>query len=99
MIRLMAAAQQWSTPDMVSQLAHVLVRTPTTVGKFVEDGRWRQPDLDALLIEHEEFVKLLTSLGCQVHVAAPLDGLVDSVYMHDPMIMTPHGAILQSRPQ
>jgi N-dimethylarginine dimethylaminohydrolase len=29
-----------------------------------------------------------------VHVAAPLDGLVDAVYMHDPMIMTPHGAIL-----
>ena len=90
----MTTLQHWSTPDMVSQLAHVLVRTPTTVGKFVEDGHWRQPDLAALLTEHEAFVQLLASLGCQVHTAAPLDGLVDSVYMHDPMIMTPHGAIL-----
>lgn len=79
---------------MVSQLAQVLVRTPTTTGNFVEAGHWRQPDLAALLTEHEAFTQLLTSLGCHVHVAAPLNGLVDSVYMHDPMIMTPHGAIL-----
>lgn len=79
---------------MVSQLTHVLVRTPTTIGKFVEDGQWRQPELSALITEHEAFCKLLTSLGCTVHLAAPIDGLVDSVYMHDPMIMTPHGAIL-----
>jgi N-dimethylarginine dimethylaminohydrolase len=37
---------------------------------------------------------LLESLGCQVDVASPVEGLVDAVYMHDPMIMTPHGAIL-----
>ena len=85
---------QWGTPDMVSPLSRVLVRTPTTVGKFVEDGHWRMPDTEALLREHDEFVALLTSLGCEVDVAAPIDGLVDSVYMHDPMIMTPHGAIL-----
>jgi len=52
------------------------------------------PDLEALLREHDEFVGLLESLGCEVEVAAPIDGLVDAVYMHDPMIMTPHGAIL-----
>lgn len=86
--------QVWGTPDMVSQLDHVLVRTPTTIGNFVTDGDWRQPDTDALLAEHTSFVRLLRSLGCKVHVASPIDGLVDAVYMHDPMIMTPHGAIL-----
>ena len=85
---------KWGTPDMVSPLARVLVRTPTTIGKFVEDGHWRMPDTEALLREHDEFVALLTSLGCEVDIAAPIDGLVDAVYMHDPMIMTPHGAIL-----
>lgn len=79
---------------MVSPLARVLVRTPTTIGKFVEDGHWRMPDKVALLSEHEHFVALLTSLGCHVDVAEPIEGLVDAVYMHDPMIMTPHGAIL-----
>ena len=79
---------------MVSPLARVLVRTPTTVGKFVEEGLWRQPDSVALLKEHQSFVELLQSLGAVVDVAESIDGLVDSVYMHDPMIMTPHGAIL-----
>lgn len=84
----------WGTPDMVSPLARVLVRTPTTTGKFVEDGHWRMPDTNALVAEHERFTRLLESLGCQVDIAPPVEGLVDAVYMHDPMIMTPHGAIL-----
>jgi N-dimethylarginine dimethylaminohydrolase len=85
---------QWGTPDMVSQLSRVLVRTPTTKGKFVEEGYWRMPDTTALVAEHESFTALLEQLGCQVDIAPAVDGLVDSVYMHDPMIMTPHGAIL-----
>ena len=85
---------QWGTPDMVSQLSRVLVRTPTTKGKFVEEGYWRMPDTTALVTEHESFTALLEQLGCQVDIAPAVDGLVDSVYMHDPMIMTPHGAIL-----
>lgn len=84
----------WGTPDMVSKLEHVLVRTPTTVGNFVADAQWREPDRDALVREHNEFVQLLEELGCIVHIASAVDGLVDAVYMHDPMIMTPHGAIL-----
>jgi dimethylargininase len=77
-----------------TKLEHVLVRTPTTVGNFVEDAQWREPDRDALVPEHCEFVDLLSKLGCTVHTAQAVDGLVDAVYMHDPMIMTPHGAIL-----
>ena len=79
---------------MVSPLARVLVRTPTTVGKFVEEGFWRMPDTDQLIEEHQSFTELLQSLGTVVDVAESVDGLVDSVYMHDPMIMTPYGAIL-----
>ena len=84
----------WGTSDMVSNLERVLVRTPTTVGEFVEQGAWRMPDTVALLQEHKSFVQLLENLGCHVDVAESIDGLVDSVYMHDPMIMTAHGAIL-----
>ena len=84
----------WGTPDMVSKLEHVLVRTPTIVGNFVADAQWREPNRDALVPEHCEFVDLLNELGCTVHTAPAVDGLVDAVYMHDPMIMTPHGAIL-----
>jgi len=90
----MTTSTSWGTPDMVSQLSRLLVRTPTTVGKFVEEGFWRMPDTSELLKEHEQFINLLESLGCQVDVAPSVEGLVDAVYMHDPMIMTPHGAIL-----
>jgi N-dimethylarginine dimethylaminohydrolase len=79
---------------MVSPLRDVLMRTPTTTGRFVEDGGWREPDRAALLDEHRRFVDLLRRLGSTVHVADPVDGLVDAVYMHDPLIMTPHGAIV-----
>jgi N-dimethylarginine dimethylaminohydrolase len=79
---------------MVSPLREVLMRTPTTTGRFVEDGGWREPDRAALLDEHRRFVDLLRRLGSTVHVADPVDGLVDAVYMHDPLIMTPHGAIV-----
>jgi len=79
----------WGTPDMVSKLEHVLVRTPTTIGNFVADAQWREPDRNSLVREHNEFVQLLEKLGCKVHIAEAVDGLVDAVYMHDPMIMTP----------
>ena len=84
----------WGTPDMYSNLKKVLLRTPTTTGNFVTDGAWREPDKDALIKEHQDLANLLTNLGSEVLIAPAIDGLVDSVYMHDPMIMTPHGAIL-----
>ena len=84
----------WGTGDMYSKLEHVLVRTPTINGEFVIAGAWREPDKELLIKEHQEFSELLASLGATVTVAPAIDGLVDAVYMHDPMIMTPHGAIL-----
>lgn len=79
---------------MYSNLKKVLLRTPTTVGNFVTDGAWREPDKTALLKEHQDLADLLKTFGAEVIVAPSIDGLVDSVYMHDPMIMSPHGAIL-----
>ena len=84
----------WGTPDMVSPLKKVFVRTPTTVGEFVADGHWRQPDLDLLPLQHAEFVDLLRGFGAEVLVGDSIDGLVDAVYTHDPAVMTPYGSIL-----
>ena len=79
---------------MVSPLRKVLVRTPTTVGEFVADGGWREPDRALLLSQHVEFVEMLQRIGAEVFVTEPSDGLVDAVYTHDPCVMTPFGAIL-----
>ncbi len=58
----------WGTPDMVSPLRKVLVRTPTTVGDFVGTAQWREPDRELLLTQHREFVSLLESTGAEVFV-------------------------------
>jgi N-dimethylarginine dimethylaminohydrolase len=91
---LLSRPDHWGTSDMYSPLRTVMVRTPTTVGEFVADGHWREPDRDLLLTQHAEFADLLRSLGATVEVAAPAEGLVDAVYSHDPMTMTPFGALL-----
>jgi N-dimethylarginine dimethylaminohydrolase len=78
--------------SMIAPLRRVLVRTPATSGDWDAAG-WRVPDPDALLAQHDAFVELLESLGAQVEVAPAVDGLVDAVYMHDPVIVTGRGAI------
>ena len=90
----MSELQGWGTPDMVSPLKKVFVRTPTTVGEFVADGHWREPDRELLQTQHAEFVELLGSTGAEVLIADPVEGLVDAVYTHDPAVMTPFGSIL-----
>jgi N-dimethylarginine dimethylaminohydrolase len=89
----LAPDRQWGVGSTVAPLRRVFVRTPATTGDFAA-AQWRQPDAAALLREHRGFIRLLESLGCQVDVGEPRDGLVDAVYTHDPVIMTPHGAIL-----
>lgn len=79
---------------MVSPLRKVFVRRPTTVGRFVEDAQWREPDRDLMVAQHAEFVELLRSTGSEVFVGDAIDGLVDAVYTHDPAVMTPFGAVM-----
>jgi len=87
-------AREFGTSDMYSPLRAVFVRRPTTVGEFVRDGHWRQPDPELLTAQHEQFVELLRALGADVEVGAPADGLVDAVYPQDPVTMTPYGAVI-----
>ena len=56
---------------------------------------WGTSDMVSQL--DDVLVRTPTTLGelcCHVNISESIDGLVDAVYMHDPMIMTPHDAIL-----
>jgi len=68
------------------------VRKPALHGDFA-GAAWREPDPAALARQHQAFVELLDRLGPSVEVADALDGQVDSVYMHDPVLVTGRGAI------
>ena len=78
--------------SMVAPLRRVLVRRPATSGDWAGAG-WRTPDPDLLARQHEDFCELLASLGPEVEIAEALDGQVDAVYAHDPMVMTARGGI------
>src|SRR4051794_39518621 len=88
----MTASAASGSTSMVAPLRRVLLRRPATSGDWAGAG-WRTPDTTALERQHAAFVDLLSGLGVEVEVAAALDGLVDSVYMHDPLIMSGQGGI------
>jgi N-dimethylarginine dimethylaminohydrolase len=96
----MSDAPRYGVQSMVDPLRRVLIRRPVTHGDFAA-ADWREPDPARLTAEHEAFGELLAHLGCEVVVAAPLEGLVDSVYVCDPVWVCGQGAIvLQSaKPQ
>jgi len=87
-----AAAATYGVTSMIAPLRRVLVRRPVTFGDWAGAG-WRTPDPDLLARQHEDFCELLADLGPQVEVADALDGQVDAVYVHDPMVMTGRGGI------
>ena len=84
--------QSYGVTSMTAPLRRVLVRKPALHGDFA-GAAWREPDPPALARQHEAFVELLDRLGPSVEIAEALDGQVDSVYMHDPVLVTGRGAI------
>jgi N-dimethylarginine dimethylaminohydrolase len=83
----------YGVTSMVAPLRRVLVRRPSLDGDWHGAG-WRTPDAGLLDRQHEQFCELLAGLGPQVEVADRLDGQVDSVYMHDPLLVTGSGGIV-----
>ena len=84
---------RYGVQSMVDPLRRVLIRRPATTGDFAA-ADWRQPDPARLIAEHEAFGELLESLGCDVTVAEPVEGMVDSVYVCDPVWTCGQGAIV-----
>jgi dimethylargininase len=89
---ILRPVSDFGVASMTAPLRRVLVRRPATAGDWDAAG-WRVPDPVALERQHEAFCELLAGLGTQVEIAPAIDGLVDAVYMHDPLVMTPSGAI------
>lgn len=83
---------RYGVTSMVAPLRRVLIRRPATAGDWAGAG-WRTPDPALLARQHERFAALLDALGVEVETAPALDGLVDAVYMHDPLIMSARGGI------
>jgi N-dimethylarginine dimethylaminohydrolase len=74
----------------------ILVRPPSPedVVSWERLGWRAAPEPERLAVEHERFRALLVEAGADVIVAAGEPGNLDSIYVYDPVLITPHGAIL-----
>jgi dimethylargininase len=79
-----------------SRKARVLVRPPAPedVPSWAQLGWRAAPDHARLVREHDRFRELLAEAGTEVVEARGEPGNLDSIYVYDPVLMTPDGAIL-----
>lgn len=84
--------------SMIEPLRRVVVRPPDGALGSADSAEWhygRRPDLDAARDEHAGLVRLLEEDGAEILVHdAPLDGLADAMFTHDPVLVTDAGTIV-----
>jgi N-dimethylarginine dimethylaminohydrolase len=75
-----------------------LVRRPDEAFGNADPARWHyvsQPRLEEAQKEHDDLVATLREAGCEVlYHDAPLPELADSIFTHDPVIITDEGSII-----
>lgn len=84
---------------MVAPLRRVIMKRPAEA--YLDLSRWKElgftfrPDMQVAVREHEAFVKILEQSGSMVLFLPEDDRTsLDSIYTHDPVLMTDAGAIL-----
>jgi N-dimethylarginine dimethylaminohydrolase len=77
-------------------VTRILVRPPAPedIPSWRELGWRAEPDPALLADEHDRFRAALTDAGAEVLEARGEPGNLDSIYVYDPVLVTPQGAIL-----
>jgi arginine deiminase len=92
-----------SVHSMVSPLLHVAVKAPNEAFRSREavEAQWKAldylsiPDIEVAQRHHKAFVDLVTHLGAKAfHLPADDRAGLDSLYVHDPVLVTDGGAII-----
>jgi dimethylargininase len=88
----------YGSQSMIAPLRRVLVKRPDETFGQADPVRWHysgRPDLEIAQGEHLKLVKILRKAGAEVlyHEDVP-PGLADSIFVHDPAIVTDYGAII-----
>jgi N-dimethylarginine dimethylaminohydrolase len=94
---------QYGSQSMTAPLRRVIVKRPEDAfrNRQTIEGQWRQlhytgiPDLQQAAAEHDAFVQIIRDAGAEI-LCLPVDDRtgLDSIYTHDPVIMTDQGAII-----
>ena len=93
----MSTGLGYGCADMTGALRRVVVRAPSpeSVAAWQAFGWHAEPDAALIADEHAAFRAILEEAGAEVVLAqTPVPLCPDSIYVFDPAIMTPQGAIL-----
>lgn len=92
------ASLEYGAQSMVAPLKKVLVRSPDESFVVENLAKWHytgKPILSIAKQEHQQIVGILEAEGVEVYYhQQKLPHLADSVYVHDPVIITEKGAII-----
>jgi len=79
----------------VFDFTDAIVREPgRSVVSGLRDDRAKTPSFERIATEHRAYVAALRDLGLSVDVLPPLETFPDSVFVEDPALVFPEGAIL-----
>jgi N-dimethylarginine dimethylaminohydrolase len=85
---------------MAGPLKRVLMRSASSAMRHANPAQWHYgPGFDPqrAAAQHEQMTRLVAASGAQIEWLTDADdGLADSVFTHDPSLMTDHGAVILS---
>jgi dimethylargininase len=82
-------------PMRVFDFTHAIVREPgRSVVNGLRDDPAQTPSFEKIATEHRGYVAALRDLGLSVDVLPPLEAFPDSIFVEDPALVFPQGAIL-----
>lgn len=93
----------YGSQSMVGELKGVVVKRPAEAyrDRAQVSAQWQplnylgEPDLDRAAAQHADFVRLVAQLGAEVcYAPEAADTGLDSVYVHDPVLVCDRGVIL-----
>ena len=90
----------YGSQSMAAPLRRVLMRSAGSAMHRAQAAEWHYgPGFDAARAarQHEELTRLVAGSGAEIEWLTDADdGLADSVFTHDPSLMTDHGAVILS---
>ena len=90
----------YGSQSMAGPLKRVLMRSAASAMRRAKADEWHYGagfDPQKAAAQHEQLTKLVAKSGAEIEWLTDADdGLADSVFTHDPSLMTDHGAIILS---
>ena len=85
---------------MAGPLRRVLMRSAASAMRGADASRWHYGpgfDADRAAAQHARFAEMVAATGAEIEwLTDEYDGLADSVFTHDPSLVTNHGAVILS---